>query len=85
MLKGALLVDIRRYNIAFQEFKLAHEMCPNRFMPLYNMYVILRRCSQKSAQVRLGRAILKKTVKVPSYEIKELKKEITNDLNAIQL
>lgn len=85
ILKGSLYADIKRYNSAFQHFKLAHEMCPNRFKPLYEMYIILGKVSDKKAQTRLGRIILNKSVKVASYEIDIIKGKIKQDLNAKDL
>ena len=85
MLKGALLMDLKRYNNAFLHFKLAHEMCPNRFIPLYQMYIVLKTNSKKHEQIELGRLILRKTVKIPSFEIEEIKRKVRNDLNIKQL
>ena len=81
MLKGSLFLDIKKYNIAFQHFKLAHEMCPNRFAPLYEMYIILGKVSAKGVQSKLGKLIIKKTIKIPSYEINEIKRKINKELN----
>lgn len=49
------------------------------------MYIVLKTNSKKHEQIELGRLILRKTVKIPSFEIEEIKRKVRNDLNIKQL
>lgn len=64
---------------AIEQFKLAHDMCPNRFIPLFEIYKIHKRNNNKPMQKRYATLLLSKSIKIPSTQIDEILKTIKND------
>ena len=61
---------------AEQHYWRAARMCPNRFLPLYQLVKLYERTGRKKEALDLVRLIVGKPVKVPSYTIKKIKEEM---------
>ncbi|MBE6298025.1 MAG: O-antigen ligase family protein [Bacteroidales bacterium] len=54
---------------AEKHFITAHNMCPNRFIPLYKLFKIYKQRGNKEQMTEMGEKILSKKIKVPSRSI----------------
>lgn len=72
LLKGDIYMREKAYIEALSHYKLASEMCPNRFVPLFAMYQIYEQTSDKKSKTMMGERILNKEIKVPSLEIEKI-------------
>lgn len=61
---------------AEQHYWRAARMCPNRFLPLYQLVKLYERTGRNKEALDLVRLIVRKPVKVPSYTIKKIKEEM---------
>lgn len=59
-------------------YKQASLMCPNRFIPLYHLVLLLDRTKQSSKAIQLARHIVKKPIKVPSLAVNRIKEEMND-------
>lgn len=59
-------------------YRQASLMCPNRFVPLYRLVQLLDRNGRLGEAVRLARQIVDKPVKVSSFQIDWIKKEMND-------
>ncbi|HLP06354.1 MAG TPA: O-antigen ligase family protein [Paludibacter sp.] len=66
----------KQYAQAEQHLKLAYEMVPNRFIPLYCLVQLYRLQGRDAEARKLAKQIIDKPVKIPSYDIVEIKKEM---------
>lgn len=78
LLLGKIKKAVGSDSLAIEQFKLAHEMCPNRFIPLFEIYKIYRG-NNKPMQERYATLLLSKSIKIPSTQIDEILKTIKND------
>lgn len=76
ILKSDILYSLQEYEEALRSLRLASEMCPNRFLPLYKMYIIYKETGDKTNVLRMRNIILNKEVKISSREVNEIKKSI---------
>ncbi len=63
---------LKEYEKACKHWMLASEMCPNRFRPLYEMYVTYQETGDVQRAQQLGDIIVNKPIKVESMEIKRM-------------
>lgn len=54
---------------ALIRYETAHNMCPNRFAPLYKQFKIYKEQGDTARMISTGNEILGKRVKVPSRKI----------------
>lgn len=78
VLSGKIKKAVGSDSLAIEQFKLAHDMCPNRFIPLFEIYKIYRG-NNKPMQERYATLILSKSIKIPSNQIDEILNTIRND------
>lgn len=79
LLKGDIFRDMRQYNSALHYYNRAHEMCPSRFVPLYEMFNTYGMCGNKHQRKRMADEILAKPVKVRSREVDWILLEIRGE------
>ena len=72
--------EINRMVEAEEHFRLASDMCPNRFMPLYRLVWLLDRQGRQTEARELATIIISKPVKIPSVIIERIKSEMENYL-----
>ena len=61
---------------AEEHFRLASDMCPNRFMPLYRLVLLLDRQGRLVEAKELAVVIVSKQVKIPSIVVERIKSEM---------
>lgn len=71
------------YNQAERHYSCAAQMCPNRFMPLYRLVKLYRQTGQCAEARQLARKIVTKPVKVPSYRVNRIKREMEEYLRSL--
>lgn len=57
-------------------FLLASNMCPNRFVPLYQLVHLYDRIGEKEKAYNLAEKITHKVVKIPSFKVQRIKNEM---------
>ncbi len=74
--------NIGEYEYAFRHWTLASEMCPNRFVPLYEQFKAYISMQDTLRAQQIGKLILEKPIKIQSMEvhriIESVKRHITN-------
>jgi O-antigen ligase len=65
-----------RIDEAEKHFKLAASMCPNRFMPLYQLALLYKETNRDAAALKLARQIVDKEIKIPSSTVNAIKNEM---------
>ena len=76
------LYQKKEYAEAERRSWLAYHMCPNRFMPLYELFKSAEVQGDTLRMVDLAEMILEKPVKIPSMEINHIKQEMKVFLDA---
>lgn len=64
--------NLKHYERAREHWILASEMCPNRFVPLYELYKMYEDAGDTLQARQVGDLILRKPVKVESAEIRRI-------------
>ncbi len=83
MLKGNIAKSCGLMNDAIKSYTLAHKMCPNRFIPMIELYnIYYYQCDWEQARI-IGMSILKKDVKIPSEKISQGIMEVKKSLKTI--
>lgn len=73
--------NLCRYEEALTGYITAHNMCPNRFVPLYKQFKIYKKCHNIDKMKEIGREILSKKIKVPSSKINFIISDVKRDLD----
>ncbi len=68
--------QLRHYNEAEKHLKLAYSMIPNRFIPLYRLVKLYQQQKRDMEAQNIAQEITRKPVKIPSYDIDAIKKEM---------
>ena len=68
---------------ALEHFGVAHNMCPNRFVPLYKQFKIYKAQGDTVRMISIGNEILAKRVKVPSRKIDIILNNVRYELQSI--
>lgn len=76
--------NLNNYNEALIKYETAHNMCPNRFTPLYKTFVVYKKMGNYDKMVEIGNAILDKKIKIPSREVDMMINKVRNELNYIK-
>lgn len=63
-------------SIAIKVYEYASNMIPCRFMPLYNMANLYKKSGNRKKLFETANTIIKKPVKIPSYTVTAIKKEM---------
>lgn len=79
ILKAEIFLANLNYQEALSHYKLAADMCPNRFVPLFAMYRIYGLLLDKTSQCKIANEILTKPVKVPSYQINNIVRTVKQE------
>ena len=69
---------------ALEHFGVAHNMCPNRFVPLYKQFKIYKAQGDTVRMISIGNEILAKRVKVPSRKIDIILNNVRYELQKIK-
>ena len=65
-----------KFEKAEECFVLASNMCPNRFIPLYQLVHLYDRIGQKEKAYNLAEKIIHKKVKISSFKVQRIKNEM---------
>lgn len=76
LLLGELYERLDQPIQATQHYKYASLMCPNRFMPLYKLVLLLKEEGQLEEAMQLAQDIVNKSEKVPSVTTQRIKREM---------
>lgn len=68
---------MKQYPKAEKCFLLAHQMIPNRFIPLYRLALLYKEEGKIQEARRIAKLILKKQVKVESFDVVTIKAEMS--------
>lgn len=79
LLSARIYGEVGDDNKAISYYSKAYSMCPNRFVPLFEIYKIHKKRSNRSAQSHYANIILKKRVKIPSDQIDYILQTIKTD------
>ena len=71
----------KQYAQAEQHLKLAYEMIPNRFIPLYRLVQLYQLQGRNADARKLAKQIIDKPVKIPSFDIMTIKNEMVELIN----
>lgn len=63
--------------------KLAGNMCPGRFIPLYQRFLIYMASGDTVKAKRLGAEIIQKQEKITSYTTKQIKGNVAHKLKSL--
>lgn len=66
--------QLRQYEEAAFHYRLASEMCPNRFVPLYGLLTTYESTGESKKAAEMARIIIDKPVKVSSHTVDKIKK-----------
>lgn len=72
MLEGSIRAMIGDRTQALELFTLAHNMCPNRFQPLFELYKLNIESGNTLRASEIANEILLKPIKIPSHEITKI-------------
>lgn len=78
MLLGRLYEQLHQSNKAEQSYRLASHMCPNRFVPLYQLVLLLKKEQRLAEAIQIAKEIINKSEKVHSPIISQIKREMSN-------
>jgi hypothetical protein len=67
--------QLRQYRDAEFHYRLASEMCPNRFLPLYGLLTTYEFSRENEKVLETAKAIIEKPVKVPSNTVDRIKQK----------
>jgi len=73
MLKGMTLRELGHYDEALTWFRLASNMCPSKFMPLYQIFETLILCGREKEAKAMCKIIIEKPVKIDSDQVRFIK------------
>ncbi len=79
LLLGEIYIALNNNKEALEHYKLAAQMCPVRFVPLYKQYLIYKKTHNTTQCRKLAQEILKKPIKVHSTIIDNIIAEIRMD------
>lgn len=78
ILQGNIFFALSDYESAEQAYLLAEKMCPNRFLPLYQRFLIAQTQNNEDKMANIKKQLLKKPIKINSPEIKYMLHNINN-------
>lgn len=81
LLKADNLKHLKHYDEAKTCLQKASNMCPNRFIPLFELFKLYEIMGESVLMNETGQALLKKNVKIHSNEIVRIKKYVETKLN----
>ena len=81
LLLGFNYIELGEYIQAEQHLMQAHNMCPSRFEPLYQLVQVKQKQDLQQEARKLALQILRKKVKVPSADVEDIKSEMKFILN----
>jgi O-antigen ligase len=77
--------QLERYTEAERHLKLAANMCPARFMPLYRLATLYAATGRTAEAVALAQTIINKRVKIPSTTVSTIKRKTEKMLDSLAL
>lgn len=69
ILSGQINMSLNCYEEALKDFLLAYDMCPNRFLPLFEIYRIYEHTDNQEGQIAYRNLIRNKQIKIKSPEV----------------
>lgn len=72
------------YENAIEYYEYAASMVPNRFRPLFKLFMLYEETGQTQQSLRIAHKIVNKPVKVVSNEVTEIVKECSNYIYLIE-
>ncbi|WP_163217944.1 O-antigen ligase family protein [Bacteroides sp. 224] len=76
ILLGQIKEELNQNEKAVNHYRTASYMCPNRFMPLYHIVLVLNKLEKNEEAQRVAKIIMDKPIKIPSSTIDQIKKEM---------
>ena len=80
LLKGYMFEELERYQEAIDAYSRAHNMCPARFRPLYQLAMLYYKMKDFRMARHYGIIIQQKAIKIPSVEIDNMIKRINKTI-----
>ena len=74
--------ELEKYTEAEQHLKLAANMCPGRFIPLYELAKLYNTTNRKYEALAMAKIIINKDIKIPSGTIVSIKTEMKQWIEA---
>lgn len=68
--------QMKEFRKAEHHYLLTSRMCPNRFLPLYHLVKLYDQTGRQDEARRLALQIIDKPIKVPSYTVDKIKREM---------
>ena len=68
--------QMKQYSEAEKHLKLAYEMIPNRFVPLYRLALLYKEEGKMNEANRIARVIVTKPIKIMSGDVLAIKSEM---------
>lgn len=75
LLFGDIFTQQKQWNLALQHYNRAHAMCPNRFLPLYQIFEVYSNCGDSINAKRIAVIISNKSVKIESSTVLTIKQK----------
>jgi O-antigen ligase len=68
--------ELGRHDEAEKHLRLASSMCPNRFMPLYQLVLLYKDTNRREEALKLAQQILDRDIKIPSSTVNAIRNEM---------
>lgn len=85
LLMGNNSINLLHYKEAEIHFRLAYNMCPVRFVPLYELMLLYQETGERERAVKIAKEICKKKIKVDSNKVKFIRHEAFKLINGYML
>ena len=74
-----------KYEFATQHYKEASHMCPNRFSPLYGIFIIYNTTNNINQAIDYGHTILNKPIKIKSTLLYDILLDVQEKMDSLKL
>lgn len=79
ILSGKIKASMGQYDDALEDLQLAADMCPNRFLPLFEIYKIYEKTENKEGMRIYSNLIKNKQIKIPSRQIEHILRYVSEN------
>ena len=80
LLRGDIYDKLNNFQKADSCYKLCCDMCPARFIPLYNRFNLYKQRQDSTMMKQIGNEILNKPIKVSSKEVRSIRLKIRQEM-----
>ena len=80
LLRGDIYDKLNNFQKADSCYKLCSDMCPARFIPLYNRFNLYKQRQDSTMMKQIGNEILNKPIKVSSKEVRSIRLKIRQEM-----